>query len=324
MAHKVGFVGYKNHAKKLQKIIESDKNFDINWIFHPSKNIDDPRGTNELSNLFSCDVIIVASPNSTHLEYIQKFIENSKCYIFCEKLPVTSLDGIKYLENLPKEDKKRIFFNFNLRFSELNEILKQNNYSDELGKLVHINIISSMGYAFKKRYLNSWHSDGQENLYNITENSAIHWIDLMIYNFGESISSINFPRLVSKNGTAFDTDLINLKFKNELSVSIFASYATPLIDDIIILGTNGFLTINNNSLKIYYPRDTFDENGLFTKPKNCIQKEFKLDSIIKQSLENSVNYFLKCVKNSKEFDISYFNSCIESNRLTLNLHKDDM
>ncbi len=324
MTHKVGFVGYKNQGKKLQKIIESDKNFDINWIFHPSKNIDDPRGTNELSNLFSCDVIIVASPNSTHLEYIQKFIENSKCYIFCEKPPVTSLDGIKYLENLPKEDKKRIFFNFNLRFSELNGILKQNNYSDELGKLVQINIISSMGYAFKKRYLDSWHSDGQENLYNITENSAIHWIDLMIYNFGESISSINFPRLVSKNGTSFDTDLINLKFKNELSVSIFASYATPLIDDIIILGTNGFITINNNSLKIYYPRDTFDENGLFTKPKNCIQKEFKLDSIIKQSLENSVNYFLKCVKNSKEFDISYFNSCIESSRLTLNLHKDDM
>ena len=305
-------------------MIESNKNFDINWIFHPSKNIGDARGTNELSNLFSCDVVIVASPNSTHLEYIQEFIENSKCYIFCEKPPVTTLDGIKYLENLDLGDKKRIFFNFNLRFSELNKILKQNNNSDELGKLIQINIISSMGYAFKKRYLDSWHSDGRKNLHNITENSAIHWIDLMVYNFGESVSSINFPRLISKNGTSFDTDLINLKFKNGLSVSIFASYATPLIDDIIILGTNGYLKINNNSLKIFYPRDTFDENGLFTKPKKCIEKEFKLESIIKESLEKSVDYFLKCIKNSKEFDISYFDSCIESNKLTLNLHKDNI
>ena len=315
-------VKLKLEIKRLQEIIECNENFDINWIFHPSKNINDSRGTNELSNLFDCDVVIVASPNFTHLEYIQKFIENSKCHIFCEKPPVTSLDGIEYLENLSMEDKKRVFFNFNLRFSELDEILKQNNNSEKIGKIIQINIISSMGYAFKKRYLDSWHSDGQKNLYNISENSAIHWIDLMVYNFGESVSSINFPRLISKNGTSFDTDLINLKFKNELSVSIFASYATPLIDDIVILGTNGYLQINNNSMKIFYPRDTFDENGLFAKPKNCIEKEFKIEIIIKESLKKSVNFFLDCIKNSKEFDISYFNSCIETNRLTLNLRKD--
>ena len=73
----MGIVGYKNHAKRLQEIIECDENFNVNWIYHPSKDIDDSRGTNELSNLFDCDVVIVASPNFTHLEYIQKFIENS-------------------------------------------------------------------------------------------------------------------------------------------------------------------------------------------------------------------------------------------------------
>ena len=76
--------------------------------------------------------------------------------------------GIEYLVNLSMEDKKRVFFNFNLRFSELDEILKQNNNSEKIGKIIQINIISSMGYAFKKRYLDSWHSDGQKNLYNIS------------------------------------------------------------------------------------------------------------------------------------------------------------
>ena len=79
--------------------------------------------------------------------------DHSKCFIYCEKPPVTSLEGIKFLENLTLEDIKRIFFNFQLRFSKINEILKQYLNSEKLGKIIQINIISSMGFAFKEKYI---------------------------------------------------------------------------------------------------------------------------------------------------------------------------
>ena len=113
----------------------------------------------------------------THFEYIKKLIENSDCFIFCEKPPVTSLDGIKYLENISPENKKRVFFNFNLRFSKLNQIIKEYSDSEKHGKIIQIKIISSMGFAFKNEYLNSWRSDGKTNLHNIIVNSSIHWSD---------------------------------------------------------------------------------------------------------------------------------------------------
>ena len=214
LTHKLGFIGYRNHAKKLIDIAEKNNDFEITNIYHPTKRIDDPRITNNLEKLYDCDGVIIASPNSTHFEYIQKLIKNSKCFIFCEKPPVTSLEGIKFLENLAPEDKKRIFFNFQLRFSKINEILKQYLNSEKLGKIIQINIISSMGFAFKEKYVGSWRADGKNNLHNMIENVSIHWIDLMIFNFGKSIGASYFPRLMSNHGSSYDTNSLILKFEN--------------------------------------------------------------------------------------------------------------
>ena len=179
MTHKIGFIGYRNHAKKLLDIVDANKNFEVAKIFHPTKKIDDVRFTNNLDDLYVCDGIIIASPNSTHFEYIKKIIENSKCSIFCEKPPVTSKEGIQYLEKLSLENKGRILFNFNLRFSELKNYLEKYLNSDLLGSPIQINIIASMGLAFKEKYVKNWRSDGKFNMHNIIENVSIHWIDLM-------------------------------------------------------------------------------------------------------------------------------------------------
>ena len=41
LVHKLGFIGYRNHAKKLLDIVESNQNFSITSIYHPTKKIDD-------------------------------------------------------------------------------------------------------------------------------------------------------------------------------------------------------------------------------------------------------------------------------------------
>ena len=322
MTHKIGFIGYRNHAKKLLDIVENKENFEISKIYHPTKNIDDSRITNNLEDLYECDGIVIASPNATHFEYIKKIIENSKCYIFCENPPVTSKEGIEYLEAMTVEDKCRILFNFNLRYSELKKYLDKYLNSDLIGIPIQINIIASMGLAFKEKYVENWRSDGDNNMHNIIENVSIHWIDLMNYIFGGREEVDYFPRLISKNGTSFDTSLVNLKFKTGTVASIFNSYATPSIDNITIIGTNGNITFDNEMIQVFSPRDSFDENGLFIKPKCVFKNEFSFSKNGKESLKNSLNYFLKHIENSEIFNIKDFDTSIISNKVVLQLEGD--
>ena len=320
--HKIGFIGYRNHAKKLLSNVEEEIDFEVSKIYHPTKIFDDSRSTNNLKDLYECDGIVIASPNNTHFEYLKDVIENSNCLIYCEKPPVTSSEGINYLEGLTSEQKKRIFFGFNLRFSEFNDLLKQYSGSAKLGKIIQINIITSQGLAYKEKYLTDWRADGKNNLHNIIENSSIHWIDLMIFNFGKTTNANYLPRLISNNGTSFDTNSVNLQFESGVVASIFTSYATPLVENIVIVGTNGFIVIADGKMKISYPRDTFDENGLFTNPKNKEEIIFSFQINGKNSLKNSMNYFLNHLRNSQLFELKDFDTSVYSNKITLEMEKD--
>ena len=114
LTHKIGFIGYRNHAKKLLDIVEENVGFEVSQIYHPSKNIDDSRITNNLKDLYECDGVFIASPNNTHSEYLEKIVENSNCLIYCEKPPVTSSKGIDYLQKL------KYFLNLYHPFHQLN------------------------------------------------------------------------------------------------------------------------------------------------------------------------------------------------------------
>ena len=207
-------------------------------------------------------------------------------------------------------------------------MLDQYLNSDLIGKPIQINIVASMGLAFKEKYLQNWRSDGEQNMHNIIENVSIHWIDLINYYFGKNNESSYFPRLISKNGTSYDTGLVNIEFENGLVASIFNSYATPSVNDIIIIGTNGSIVFSDDTMQISSPRDSFDEKGLFIKPKCVIKTEFNFNSMIQDSLQKSLDYFLSHIENSEMFDISDFNKSIVSNSIVLSLeelhdHKND-
>ena len=158
----LGVIGYRKHAGKLISFLEKNSECKINYIYHPTKSLDD-RFTNSFSNLYDCDAVIIASPNKTHYEYIEKLTKNFKGYIFCEKPPVTSFTELENLEKMPTNWKQKIFFNFMLRFSDLSDIIKNKINSDELGTIIHIDIHDAKGLAFKKEYPSSWRADGKTN-----------------------------------------------------------------------------------------------------------------------------------------------------------------
>jgi len=314
----LGIIGYRKHAGKLISFLEKNSECKINYIYHPTKSLDD-RFTNNFNDLYDCDGVIIASPNKTHYEYIEKLTKNFKGYIFCEKPPVISFTELEKLEKLPEEWKQRIFFDFMLRFSDLSELIKNKINSDELGTITHIDICTTKGLAYKKEYPNSWRADGKTNLHNILDANTIHHLDLGNLYLGKIDKLTYFPSLVSKNGTSFDTSYVILKYENGVTLSIFNSYATPLINEISIIGTNGHLTIRNDRLEIQSPRDTFDKNGLFTKPPISFQSDFSISNDIENSLKKSLDYFISHVKENKNFDLKHFNTSMQTNRLILEL-----
>ena len=170
---KVGLIGNGYHSKRIQKILKK-KNINF-FLYKPSKpsyyNIED------FEIIKKCNVIFIITPNKTHLDYIKKL--HSKRYIFCEKPPVNS---IKDLNNLKKINSKKIYFNYNFRFSKISQILeKRNQY--KVGKLIYANIIVSHGLALKKEYKKSWRSNKKKCPKGVFEIVSIHWIDLINYHF---------------------------------------------------------------------------------------------------------------------------------------------
>lgn len=320
---KLGIIGYRNHAQRLIDLLEKNPNCKLQFIYHPEKKIKDERGTNDLSNLFKCDGIIIASPNHTHLQYIIKLLNASKTKIFCEKPPVNNEKDLQILENLSSEHKQRIYFNFNFRFSNFSEEIEKHKNSSELGKIIQINMIFTQGLSFKKEYKNSWRSDGKNNLHNILDTLAIHYIDLMNFHFGKISDSIYLPYLNSKIGTSFDTAQITLEYNDGIIVNILTSYAAPLVNEISILGTNGFFTIRDNVASTYSPRDNFDNNGFFISPPLKDRNKFLMEEDYKKSLKKSLSYFIRTIEKKEVFDLSQFDSSILTNKTIINLHSQN-
>jgi predicted dehydrogenase len=313
----LGIIGYRNHAAKLISYIEERSDCKINFIYHPTKQLEDKRFTNNFSDLYSCDAVVISSPNHTHFEYIKKLTKNYNGYIFCEKPPVTNYNELEKLNNLPSNQKQRIFFDFVFRFSNLNDLIKQEICSEELGQIIHIDIFSSKGLAFKKEYADSWRADGKNNLHNILDAYTIHYVDLINLHLGKIDKSFYLPSLVSKKGTSYDTSYVVLRYENDVTLSIFNSYSTPLINEISIIGTNGHLTIRNNQLLIHSPRDTFDKDGLFTDPPINRSLNFNLSEDGENSLRKSLDFFINKVQTKEEIPIEYFDTSVTTNRIIL-------
>jgi len=316
----IGIIGYQNHAQHLITLIEKHPKTKLKYIFHPSKKIDDERGINDLSILFSCDAIIIASPNNTHTDYINK-LKKFQGYIFCEKPPSVSVREFNLLKKIKKKRREKIFFNFNYRFSELSKIIKKIYCSNEIGNILAIDIKSTHGLAFQKKYRKSWRSNGENNKHNILETLSIHFIDLFLLHFGKNEKIFYSPKLISKNGTSFDTNFILINFKKGPTISIFNSYATGYSNEMIIFGTKGIVEIKNNKKIILKPRDTFDKNGRFKRAPIYKKEKFSIEDDYNKSLENSVNFFLNSVIKKEKISNTYYANSLLTNELIYKIKK---
>ena len=304
---KAGLIGNGYHSKRIQEILKR-KNINF-FLYKPSRpnyyNIED------FEKIKKCDVIFIITPNKTHLDYIKKLY--SKRYIFCEKPPVNS---IKDLKNLKKINSKKIYFNYNFRFSKISQILeKRDQY--KVGKLIYANLITSHGLALKEEYKNNWRSNLKKSPKGVYEVISIHWIDLINFHF--NINIIKKPKLLNHSGigNSFDTSLVEIITSDSSLVNVFSTYNSAYSKRLFFLFENGIIEQYDNIVSVRGPAINLDKRGFFKKPK--LIESYKVDenNDYNISLEKSVTFFLNKVKDKEFFNKKLFDCALKSNSLIL-------
>jgi predicted dehydrogenase len=288
---KVCIIGNGIHSKRIQKILRSKK---IKFFVYKPK-LKKRYKDESLTSLYEFNVFFIISPTETHYHYIKSLYK--KGYIFCEKPPTNNITD---LQKLKKIRSNKIYYNFNFRFSKIAETLKKKN---KLGKLIYANIISGHGLALKKDYELSWRSDIKKCPKGVFEMLSIHWLDLLNHLF--KITAFNKPRLsnLSNVGNSYDNSNMSVEIENKFLAEIFSSYTSPLINKKIFVFDNGVVEENESIITIKGPTLNYDKNN-FIKPPRLIKKvrvSQKKDYL--DSLDKSVNFFLKTVLKQEKFSI---------------------
>lgn len=312
----IGIIGYRNHSLKILNILIKLKYKNIIVYCRNKKNLSiEQKGVNYTSGLKilnDCKIIFITSPSNTHVFYIKKFLSKRR-YLFCEKPAATTNKEVNYLNKIKSIEKGHIYFNFNYLNSSVYRLLKKKLNNIKNGKLIHVSIYASHGLFFKKNYTKNWRIQNKNIFENITGNLGIHYLNLLI-NIFSKINKINISKSnFSKKGN--DTSLITLQSLSGETASIFLSYATVYTKEIKFFFTNAVIEILDNKVYKYAPRDTFNNEGSYVKPKKILIS--KNGNISLNSLSNSVKYFMDTTVSKKRFNIDQFNNALLSSKILL-------
>ena len=85
----------------------------------------------------------------------------------------------------------------------------------------------------------------------------------------------------------------------------------------MIIGTNGYIVIRNDKLKIFSPRNVFNKKGFFVSPIGSKSKIFSMNKDYESSLKKSMEFFLSCVKNNKKLPINEFETKNNSKNIVI-------
>jgi predicted dehydrogenase len=301
---RICIIGDGLHSKRVQRILSKKKcNFDI---FKPANK----KKTIMTKNFKKYHAIFIMSPDNTHYYYIKKLFKCS--YIFCEKPPCTKK---KHLQYLLKIKSRKIYYNYNFRFSKIFKIM-QVKYKFKLGNLLYGNIIYGQALGLKKNYKNQWRSKKNLSPKGILQVVSIHFIDFVNYFF--PIKNIETElKSLSNFGNSFDNATVKITTKNNALIHIYNSWTSQLINVKKFIFQNGSIEQDEKFITVKGPALSLDKNN-FTKLPNTIKKfKFRQNKDSEKSLEESVNFFLKNVLNKKLFCRKSITHCLLSNKFVI-------
>ena len=298
------FYGYGNHAKSIKKyldeIIKSKKRYC--FLNKNNKNFDNITFFNDIYEAenkfkkFTC--AFITSPNEYHLSHLKDCINLKIPYIYVEK-PAIGVED--YLINNNENNSIKFLqigyqYNYEPAIIQLKNIINKNSF----GSLLRLDIFFGKGIAFKEDFANKWRS---RNINAVSETLGSHLINILIFLLGkENIKVSKSLTKKSNENNFFDTFHFSGFTKDSIMFSLTASWGSPLNQTIKAYFSDMVWSYDMERIIKNYPRDCFNEKGLFAYPPKIIE-ECK-----KQGIKASVSSFLKKVLSNQAYEFEFNNS----------------
>ena len=100
---------------------------------------------------------------------------------------------------------------------------------------------------------------------------------------------------INKTGTAEDTASVSLLHENGSTSQTFVSYATLARENMYFSFERGDINYNGIEFNAYYPRETFNQEGLSIRPPVVLSKSIDSELLYSRSLKNCIDYFINIV-----------------------------
>jgi hypothetical protein len=104
------------------------------------------------------------------------------------------------------------------------------------------------------------------------------------------------------SGSALDTAAIFCEHKNDSTSHIFVSYAASFREGMYLTFEKGDIGCDGDVLKVYYPRESFDKQGLSFRPPAVLTKKISSGALHGDSMQNCIQEFMKVVLNKERFN----------------------
>lgn len=278
----VGLIGYGRYGKKYYENLLKDKHFRIIKILRKSKKGANNLFTNNKKKFFeinNIDLYIIASPTTSHYEYIKTALIKKK-HIIIEKPLVSKFNEFVKIKKKIKQSKKIILIN--------HTDLYMNAYSSLKKKIKKIGKIKSVKLIFGR--IDPYYV---KNIKNRLKLPHFEWLPHPLAITLDLFKNQNFKiKLDEKRKIRKKKLYQNLKIffsKKKINIEInFSNYFKKRKRNLEIIGTNGSLFYNGyNKKKCFFKKN---------KKKNY------LNVVNIDPLKNLLNNFKKKYKNKKFSD----------------------
>lgn len=253
--------------------------------------------TNDVNDIFndtSTDIVIIATPVSTHADLVKTALKNNK-HVLCEKPIASSLEEIQTIEQILKTGNKKLMCAHIYEFNPVIRYIKRYLKNNDIGQLLYMSAFRNGLGPIRKDI-------------NVIFDLATHDISIILFLMDKmpiAVSSVGTSCF--KNGIE-DVAFIHLEFEEKLFVSIQVSWLDPIKErKLRIVGSKKMLLFNDISidekLKIYKTGESYlNFDGDFGSFQSTIKDgDILIPNIsFEEPLSIQFNHFIDCIVNNQE------------------------
>ena len=188
----------------------------------------DKKKLNKYKKLFNCEVedsfekfldiksdyVYIATESGNHFKHILECFKKNR-NVIVEKPPVLKINHLKILDKIARKKKLKFYTIFQNRFNKSVQHAKKILQNE---KLIFINL--SLIWSRQQSYYNDWHGKWKMDG-GVLAQQGIHYVDLLIYLFGDPVKCISTLSNKVNKLEAEDTHSSLIIFKkNKLSCTV--------------------------------------------------------------------------------------------------------